>query len=169
MISTEWLTPPEFVEYLRPWSPFGLDPCAHPRQFIQAKNHVYRPRNLLRGGLVVDWKRLVRGRAVWVNPPWNNRNDILPHWSEKILLESDRGVEVLAILPGYTDTNWYQVLYPRAASVIALKGRVSYRRARDLKKGPARFASHVFYFGRRPGAFRRAFLGAGLVLKAGRR
>lgn len=165
-IYTEWLTPPEFVEHLRAWDPIALDPCACRGQFVEARKKLYRRGDaVFGGGLVADWKRIAGCRLVYVNPPWNNSSVILTAWSGKILVEAERRCEIIALLPGYTDTGWYQGLFPSSAAVLAWRGRFCFRRHDTKKRAPARFASHLFYFGRHPGKFRRVFADRGVFLR----
>jgi len=164
--SSKWLTPPEFVELLKPWQPIELDPCSHRADFIRARRRIFQPKDPRRGGLFADWKKLAGNGCAFVNPPWNNQNGILNLWCSKIIEEADRRVEIIALLPGYTDTGWYQNVFPHADRICALRGRLSFRAEKNRAlKNPARFASHVFYFGRRKKTFERAFNGKGIFLK----
>jgi hypothetical protein len=158
VISDSWLTPPEFADLLVKFAggPVALDPCAARGQFVQAKRRIYAPRaGGSGGGLVADWSKV--GGLVFVNPPWNSARN-LSDWSLKIWSEvmtarqgGNGNFSVIALLPGNTDTRWYQSLFPFADAVLAWRGRMCFRRAGDSAANPCRFPSHVFYFGQRGG------------------
>jgi hypothetical protein len=167
-----WLTPPEFCDLLAAFGPVYLDPCAARGQFVQARRRIYAPRAGDGGGGLgwPSWGNLAAGRLIFVNPPWEGSQP-LRAWGAKIRSEVERAkverrpFELIALLPGNTDTGWYQDLFPLAVCVLALRGRLCYRRAGDDRASPARFASHVFYFGKRAAKFMRAFDGAGIWLR----
>lgn len=174
MINESWLTPPEFVERLEAFNrgrPVALDPCAAAGQFVRARVRIYKPRRLDdRGGLDADWCK-IRGGLVFVNPPWHSARD-LHAWAFKIWGEVEAArvgrisrCEVVALLPGNTDTNWYQALFPYSDAVLAWKGRLCFRRRGDSSANPARFPSHVFYFGSRISDFHRVFSDRGIWLR----
>jgi len=103
----EWLTPPEIIKAL---GDFDLDPCAPiVRPWATAKRHYTIEDN----GLVQPWE----GR-IWCNPPYGNETG---KWLAR-MAEHRNGI---ALIFARTETsNFFRYIWPKAAGVMFLKGRL---------------------------------------------
>ena len=144
----DWNTPEEVLELVRKVAPIGLDPCSNVTSKVKASAA------WLSGGLEVDWSGF---GLVYVNPPYGRE---LNEWSRKIVDESQRGVEIIALVPSRTDTKWFQNMFNHRNLVCLWKGRITFEGA----PAAAPFPSAVFYFGKRQRDFLMAFHGAGIIV-----
>ena len=104
----EWLTPPDLLAAL---GPFDLDPCA-PRKppWPTATQHY----SIEDDGLRQQWS----GR-VWLNPPYAHAGT----WLHR-LAEHGHGT---ALIFARTETAlWFQHVWPRAAGLLFLRGRLHF-------------------------------------------
>lgn len=124
--SDDWETPPEIFEPLNKSYKFTLDPCctletAKCDKFFTIKED----------GLKQVWS----GR-VFVNPPFSQ----IPDWLKKIDREMwgvTRKIElVVALLPAWTDRDWFHDLVYGKASITFLRGRVKFLMNGKKRKSP---------------------------------
>jgi phage N-6-adenine-methyltransferase len=119
----EWGTPPEYWRSLAvaiggfdldPASGAETEPIADTRWTIEDD------------GLPRDWFG-----DVWVNPPYSR--ELNPVWAEKIADEAERDAvdSLTALVPGSTDTQWFQNNYAEADLLTFIEGRVSFDGAGD--------------------------------------
>lgn len=111
--TTTWLTP-EWI--IQGFGPFDLDPCAapSPRPWPTAARHIELPED----GLRAAWEGLV-----WVNPPYGGETR---EWIEKLAEHPAGGI---ALIFARTETAvWQEVVFPKARSVLFLRGRVRFCR-----------------------------------------
>ena len=108
-----WLTPPHIVKAL---GPFDLDPCCPPTMpWRTATRMVCRPDD----GLAVDWS----GQRVWLNPPYGR--EAVPFF-KKMVHHKCPGI---ALVFARTDTSlWQDLIFPNAASILFLRGRLRFCR-----------------------------------------
>jgi len=120
MLSDTWLTPPEIIGAL---GPFSLDPCAapEPRPWPTALRHISRPAD----GLAAEWQ----GR-VWLNPPYS-RDAV--RWLRRMARHGSGTALVFA----RTETAWFvETVWRQASAVLFLRGRIHFHRP-DGSRAPA--------------------------------
>ena len=140
-----WNTPAWLLDVLREvFGVFDLDPCA-PTNVRRATSVSAK---LLfteaDDGLSLPW----RGK-VFVNPPYGRT---LKLWTKKARTEVEqvRATLVVALLPARTDTGWWHDDVAQSATVIFLKGRLSFNETGDS----APFPSALAVWGARPARLR---------------
>lgn len=150
--SPEHYTPPAFLDAVR--EVFGdipdLDPCSNVgTPNVPARQHYTSNDN----GLEQPW----HGR-VFLNPPYGRA---IADWIMKLRAEWVRPEvrEIIALLPGRIDTEWFDTLTADTddAIVCFLRGRLTFVGNND----PAPFPSIAVYFGPRHDVFADVFLGLG--------
>jgi len=118
-----------FDELDKEWH-FDVDVCASsenakcPRYFSKEEN-----------GLAQDWSRF---NNCWMNPPYGRQIGI---WIEKAYNESQKGTNVVCLLPARTDTKWFHE-YCLKGEIKFLKGRLKFNDG----KTPAPFPSMIVVF-----------------------
>lgn len=108
-----WLTPPHVLQVL---GDFDLDPCAapEPRPWPTAATHWTREDD----GLSRGWE----GR-VWLNPPYGPDTAT---WIKRLAYHG----QGTALIFGRTDVGfWHDDIFPRAAALLFLKGRLFFHHA----------------------------------------
>lgn len=155
MSGNNWQSPDWLLDRVRALGPIELDPCtvsSNPtgaRRFITAEDDPC--------GLFSEWHRLADGGICFANPPYG-RNEV-GAWCAKILLEAERGCEIVGLLRGDTSTKWAHRLI-NAATLICFPPRIRFRAA----SGSPNFPNLIGYFGPRPRTFRRAFEDLGPIV-----
>jgi len=169
----DWCTPSEVLDRVRLVDEIGLDPFSNAQSIVGAK----RDFRLDRGedALRLDW----RGHGlVFCNPPYGD--DIAP-CMRRVAYFAAEGVEIIALLPHRTDTQWWQST-SGAAGKCEWEGRLKHPRGVSDKRqlrlvgvahieeaypppdtGTAPFPSVVVYWGDRFKRFERAFADAGQI------
>lgn len=121
----QWL----FDELDKEWH-FDVDVCASsenakcPRYFSKEEN-----------GLAQNWSQF---NNCWMNPPYGRQIGI---WIEKAYNESQKGTNVVCLLPSRTDTRWFHE-YCLKGEIKFLKGRLKFNDG----KTPAPFPSMIVVF-----------------------
>lgn len=121
----QWL----FDELDKEWH-FDVDVCASsenakcPKYFSKEEN-----------GLAQDWSQF---NNCWMNPPYGRQIGI---WIEKAYNESQKGTNVVCLLPSRTDTRWFHE-YCLKGEIKFLKGRLKFNDG----KTPAPFPSMIVVF-----------------------
>jgi hypothetical protein len=95
---------------------------------------------------------------VYVNPPYGSA---LADWSQKIAAEANAGLEIVALVPSRTDTDWFHTLWESARTTLLWKGRLKFLGADNY----AVFPSALFYFGKREEVFIKAFADKGIFIQ----
>jgi hypothetical protein len=95
---------------------------------------------------------------VYVNPPYGSA---LADWAPKIAAEANSGLEIVALVPSRTDTDWFHTLWESARTTLLWKGRLKFLGA----KSAAPFPSALFYFGKREEVFIKAFADKGIFIQ----
>ena len=110
-----WLTPPEIIHAL---GPFDIDPYCPPEMpWRTAARMICRPAD----GLAVDWN----GQRVWLNPPYGR--EAVPFVRK---LAENRGGGGILLIFARTDTAlWHDFIFPRAHSVLFMRGRLRFYHA----------------------------------------
>ena len=123
--SDDWETPPELFEPLNKLYKFTLDPCCTSKT---AKCTLYYiPKE---DGIKQTWT----GR-IFVNPPFSN----IPLWLEKIskeMFKMDHPEVIVALLPAWTDRDWFHDLIYGKARITFLRGRVKFLLNGKRRKSP---------------------------------
>ena len=130
-----WQTPPGLFADLHAEFRFTIDLAATaenallPRFYTEADN-----------ALLQDWSH-ERG---FCNPPYDRRRQ--PLFIEKASIESARGALVVMLLPVRTDTViWQEVIFPHAADIRFLRGRLRFKMMGGQHGAP--FPSAIVVFG----------------------
>ncbi|MFN0166985.1 MAG: DNA N-6-adenine-methyltransferase [Bryobacteraceae bacterium] len=119
--TVHWNTPQELLSTLYAvFGPFDLDPCSPStdkrRAPVRARVHFTSDDD----GLNLPWQGVV-----FVNPPYGRE---IARWVEKAKSEVQNGNAkiVVALLPSRTDTAWWHDHIADKATVIFLRGRLSF-------------------------------------------
>jgi hypothetical protein len=115
--SPDWWTPPDLIAaVLRVFGAIDLDPCSnsHTAPRVPARQHYTAADD----GLSRTWY----GR-VYLNPPYGRE---LGAWLDKLAAEYQRGhvTAAIALVPGRTDTDWFQRL--RGSLLCCIRGRLRF-------------------------------------------
>jgi hypothetical protein len=139
-----WCTPPEVLAYVRElYGTIGLDPCSNGSSVVEARTAW----DTVANGLDRSW---IGKGSVFVNPPYG---DELPRWINKCRQEAAEGVEVLALVPSRTDTQWFRSVLASACVVGLWRGRIKFLGAPNA----APFPNVAIYWGPRSDEFVRTF------------
>ena len=132
--SNEWATPLDFFNELDAEFSFTLDPCANSGNAKCDKFYTQKE-----NGLLQSWA----GETVFMNPPYGGQTGL---WVEKAYHESLNGATVVCLIVSATDrTYWHDYIFPFAAQIRWLRGRLKFGDAKET----APFASAVIIFDRR--------------------
>ena len=114
----EWLTPKEITDVL---GPFDLDPCSPiERPWNTAKTHY----TIKDDGL----KQLWHGR-VWLNPPYGNETE---KWMARMAAHNNG----ISLIFARTETaTWFDSVWPCAAALLFIKGRIAFCHVEGRKAG----------------------------------
>lgn len=129
--TTTWETPQDLFDRLDREFHFDLDVCAS--DGCQRCESYFAPQT---DGLRQSWA----GHICFMNPPYGSE---IKDWVKKAAAESERAV-VVALLPGRTDTKWFQqYVLPYVSEIRLVAGRVRFRGA----KSGAPFPSVIAVYG----------------------
>lgn len=163
----DWCTPPSIVESVRKCfgGSIALDPCSNEHSLVGADVEYCLPHQ---DGLREPWDH----PTIYVNPPYGSdpaRGTRILHWFTRIGEASDRGSEVIALVPVATNTrHWKEFVFPRAQAICFLyqpRVRFYIAGAEDPKGAPMSCA--VIYWGSDLSAFAEAFRPHGAVVSLG--
>lgn len=116
--SVEWATPPQLFDHFDVLYNFTLDAAASDENAKCAKYFTIED-----DGLSQSWE----GERVWLNPPYGVQ---LRDWIAKAYRESLRGAVTVMLIPVRSDTAaWHDYIFPHAAEVQFLRGRVKFGNA----------------------------------------
>lgn len=82
--------------------------------YSQEENSLIQPWHLLTG-------------ILWLNPPFDN----IGHWAKKCHEESQKGVQILFLVPNSTGANWFRDYVHNKAYVTMLNGRLTFVGCKD--------------------------------------
>ena len=112
-VTDNWHTPQDFFDRVNAlYGPLELDVCASsenakcPRYYTREDN-----------GLAQPWT----GRC-WMNPPYGRT---IGQWMKKAHEESQRGAQVVCLIPARTDTAWWHD-YAAKGSITFIRGRLKF-------------------------------------------
>lgn len=154
----EWFTPQPWLERARKvLGEIDLDPASHAiaQQTVQAKRFF----SAADDGLTRPWF----GR-VWLNPPYNRA--LLAPFVDKLVEEwtSGRVEQAILLTHNYTDTEWFHTAAGAARAICFPSGRVKFLSPAGDECSPTQ-GQAFFYFGEDAKPFKRAFAGAGLIVR----
>ena len=118
--SDVWATPPEFFEKLKEVFRIDRDVCALP--FNAKCDRFWTPED---DGLKQDWEGIC-----FMNPPFSETE----LWVQKSVDSAMNGAVVIALLPAFLDTGWWQNLVHRRADFIIPVGRLPFVRYDEQMK-----------------------------------
>ena len=126
-----WATPQPVFDTLHAEFGFTIDVCAVeenakcPRFFSPEQN-----------GLMQKWGGRHAPEVCWMNPPYGKD---LPRWIEKACRSSrEDGATVVCLIPARTDTRvWHDVIFPHAAEIRYLRGRLKFGGAMNSAPFPS--------------------------------
>lgn len=134
--SDEWQTPTEVFDFLNSKYQFNLDAAA------SKENHLCQDYfSLENSALINDWVG-----SVFCNPPYSKRNqkDFLIKAITEIKKEATD--TIVMVMPARFDTrNWHEYVFPNAAEVWFIKGRLKFKNAEGAQAG-APFPSCIVVF-----------------------
>ena len=129
--SNEWTTPMWLFKELDVKFNFTLDPCCTKESALCDKYYTIED-----DGVIQEWG----GEIVFMNPPYGRA---IGKWVEKAYRESLNGAVVVCLIPSRTDTRyWHNYIFPYAADIKFLKGRLKFGDG----KNPAPFPSAIIIF-----------------------
>lgn len=155
----EWYTPAHIVEHVIKvfHGEIDLDPCSNSadpeRANVPAQWHFTQQTD----GLSQSWNVDTYTR-VYMNPPYG---DEIAAWVDRLVqaYEGEEIGEAIALLPGRTDTNWFQPL--RDHVLCFVKGRLRF----SGSENSAPFPSVVVYMGTDPARFIEVFSQVGFCMR----
>ena len=129
--TNEWATPRKFFDNLNAEFNFTLDPCSTHENALCEKHYT-----IAENGLLQEWT----DEIVFMNPPYGRQIHL---WIKKAWEESLRGATVVCLIKPTTDTKyWHEFIFPYAAQVRFIKGRLKFGNSNDA----APFSSAVVIF-----------------------
>ena len=147
---TEWFTPPDVIQRVKlVLSEIDLDPssCLAAQKTVGASAYFTKKDD----GLAQTWT----GR-VFMNPPYTG--PLIAQFAAKLIEEIEAGhvSEAIALVHNSTETAWFQSLAKTASALHFPNSRIVFVDAKGKKAAPMN-GQCLFYFGRKPAAFRKAF------------
>lgn len=143
-----WETPKFIFNKLNDVFHFDLDAAASPdnarcEKFLTIDDRwFYMPEY---DSLTVDWSKF--GSVVFINPPYNNRG-ILLKFFEKIKLEADKGLTIVALVAARTETKWFKIGWTNARYFCFFYKRIKFE-LHGQPVGSPTFPSVVIVFSNR--------------------
>lgn len=119
----DWNTPQVIVDVVKRvgGGRIALDPCGNAGSIVVAEVE-YRL-DQRRNGLELTWAMAPDFGLVYVNPPYGRE---IGAWVSKCWTQSADGVDVIALVPARTDTNWFRLCWTTAQRVCFIHGRLSF-------------------------------------------
>ena len=149
--SEHWCTPKNVLDRVREVGTILLDPCSNENSIVNSKVAYTK----LDNGLAQEWP--ADDGLVFVNPPYGRS---IKNWTQKMLSESQCGVEIVALLPARPDTAWWQDHVATADAICFWRGRLTFLGA----PAPAPFPSALVYWGNRMYRFADVFSDVGWII-----
>lgn len=151
--SPEWYTPQHIIDLTLELFDgiIDTDPCSNsktepavPATFLYTKQD---------NGLAQTWHG-----AVYMNPPYGSE---IPQWIDALVSKYESGElrEAIALLPGRTDTRWFQPLY--AHPICMVRGRLQFQNSPHS----APFPSVIVYLGGNRASFINIFKELGPIME----
>jgi hypothetical protein len=118
----DWCTPKIFLDSVRIviGGQIALDPCSNAFSIVDASVEYWLPDA---DGLKESWDY----PTIFVNPPYGTdpaRGTRIAHWFERISEAAANGSEVIALVPGATNTSyWKKFVYPKVQAICFIYER----------------------------------------------
>lgn len=160
-MNDNWCTPRNVVDVLYEFNegkPPALDPCSNINSIVGAIIEFWGPPNG-HDGLLYQWPLEEEG-LVYANPPYSQ----LDVWSRKFHEQAQRGVELISLVPAYTDTAWFHQYHVPGKVRLFWRGRMKFG-IPGRKSTTARFPSLLTYWGSRVDRFVEVFGGRGYLCR----
>lgn len=158
-----YTTPEHVLERVRMVGPILLDPCSNGASTVGARMSLNGA--VLYDGLATPWHDIdtYDGLSlVYVNPPYSRGQ--IGRWSKKIVDESMRGCEIIALVPSRTGSIWFQALLCACDATCFVTPRIrSCNPPPGKSSASPRFDNAIMYFGRGRARFASAFEIMGVV------
>jgi len=157
-LSTEWCTPPKYVEAITEFFDgcVELDPCSNYFSIIPAKIKYCLPAN---DGLKKSWNY----KTIFVNPPYGRNKEnktTIKDWIKKCLeAYINNKSEVIALIPVATNTShWKEYIYPFCTCVCFLfDTRLKFMINGSLDNKGAPMSCALIYWGKNKEKFKSIF------------
>lgn len=171
----DWCTPKPVTPFIYDTlgRPVDLDAASNAQSIVQVKRAIWWEQ--LRDPSVdlpafAEWgdgievlKNVAPGTTVFLNPPFGREE--VPRWVEACAIAYSRGAEIIALVPSYTSSYWFDHLYQTANKICfwGLPGETTSRlRFGDSSNG-AGFAVLFAYWGPNADRFTRVWSRAGQI------
>jgi hypothetical protein len=151
----DWQTPDWLVSLVVRVAAIALDPCTSPDNPVGAKRILTAESDP--DGLTGDWWSIADGGLIFANIPFGR--GIGAEFAAKIVHETQRGCEVVALVRGDTSTRWARELI-NASELVCYPPRIQFKGA----TGSPNFANSIHYMGPRPTTFTHAFATLGPIV-----
>lgn len=162
-----WTTPEWLLERVRTLGPITLDPCSNSASTVGARTEWHGPDAGGHDGMLDDWHPHHRGGLVYCNPPYSR--GLVDKWARQCAIEGEcYGVEIVALLPNATDTEWAQrYVFDTADAVLFVARRIRFDNPPPDKQGAQspKGGNLLAYWGDRRLQFAQAFAGLGHVMR----
>lgn len=110
----DWTTPKPFFDYWNRNYRFTLDAAAEPHNALC--DRYFTPED---DALSKDWEN----ETVWLNPPYGPG---IGKWVKKAYEESQKGAEVVMLIPARTETSWWHEYVMQAREIVLIRGRMRF-------------------------------------------
>jgi phage N-6-adenine-methyltransferase len=136
---SSWQTPTWLVDRIH--AAFGggidLDPCTTEANPTRATSWFYPP---IYDGILWSWADPAkRERRIFVNPPYGRT---IALWMDKCADAAAGGGRVIALVPAWTGTKWFQRAVRDATEICLVAGRIDFNNV----KGRGKFSSVLIGF-----------------------
>lgn len=142
--SDDWGTPPDLIDTLKQEFNFSLEVCA--AEGNQALPYLpYMGLDNGQDALLIDWMSTPYSSndVCFINPPYS----MLPAFVKRMGDQTNGFRTIVALIPAYTDTKYFQDdIRVRASEVRLLKGRLRFWLNGEPGKETARFPSAVVIY-----------------------
>lgn len=129
----QWRTPKEIINFCQGYGvDFTLDAAASSENAICEKYF-----SIADNALIQSWET---SGTVWCNPPYSN----IGAWINKAIEESEKGAEIIMLVPNSTDTAWFKHALNYCDVCLVVGGRVGFINADSNMKRSANTRGSMF-------------------------
>jgi phage N-6-adenine-methyltransferase len=142
----DWETPVELYNILDNIFHFSLDAAA---SIHNTKAEYFFTEN--DDALKQDWdltvKSLKKTSTVFINPPYNNKGILLKFFN-KIKIEADKGLTIVALVAARTETKWHKIAWDYARYFLFFYKRIKFE-LNGKSLGTPTFPSELIIFSKK--------------------